>query len=90
MKFTKVKLLYSDEKVSFCELCYECFKANEKCDYCQQVYFSTKDDGAVDGKMWMCCDRCEKWNHPDCEIKYGKDPKYIEAAKQLKDQELKR
>ena len=49
MKFTKVKLLYSDEKVSFCELCYECFKANEKCDYCQQVYFSTKDDGAVDG-----------------------------------------
>ena len=27
----------------------------------------------------MSCDKCEKWNHPDCEIKYGKDPEYRAA-----------
>jgi len=67
-KFTKVKLYLGTATVSFCEYCYQCYKANEKCDYCDQVYFSTAFDGEVDGKMWMDCDDCAKWNHPDCEI----------------------
>ena len=70
--------------MSFCQYCFDCYKANEKCDYCSQVYFSKRDDGEVDGQMWMCCDLCEKWNHPDCEIEYGTDEVYKAAAILLK------
>ena len=70
--------------MSLCDLCYQCFEANEKCDYCFQVYFSTADDGEVDGRMWISCDRCQKWNHPDCEIDLGEDEQYREAARELK------
>ena len=61
------------------------------CDYCNQVYLNSADDGEVDGKLWMSCDRCEKWNHPDCEAEYGKDPYYkaaaIESRRQQQDEE---
>ena len=37
----------------------------------------------MDGKTWMMCDGCEKWNHPHCELKYGNDPEQKEAAQKL-------
>ena len=86
-KFKKVQLPIRDEWVSLCELCYQCYAANEKCDYCLQVYFTTADDGEVDGKTWVACNSCDKWNHPDCEIEYGTDPVYREAAMEIKRQE---
>lgn len=30
---------------------------------------------------------CKKWNHPDCEIEFGTDPEYKEAAIEIKRQE---
>ena len=66
--------------VSFCEYCFDCYKRNEMCDYCNQVYLNSADDGEVDGQMWMSCDRCDKWNHPTCEAEYGTDPAYQAAA----------
>ena len=38
--------------------------------------------------MWISCDKCEKWNHPDCEIEYGKDEVYREAARELRRREI--
>ena len=76
----------TQEEVSFCALCYESFVMNDKCDYCYQVYLNSADDGEVDGQLWMSCDndKCLKWNHPDCEIKFGEDLEYVEAAKESK------
>jgi len=34
--------------------------------------------------MWISCDRCQKWNHPDCEIECGEEQDYREAARELK------
>ena len=86
-KFTQVTIPSTQEVVDFCEFCYKSFEANDKCDYCYQVYLNSADDGEVDGQLWMCCDKCEKWNHPDCEIKYGKDPEYRAAAAESKRQQ---
>ena len=90
LKFTQVKLQGREEWVSFCELCYQCYDANEKCDFCCQVYFSDADDAEVDGKMWISCDNedCLKWNHPDCEIQHGPDPEYREVATELRRQAI--
>ena len=81
-KFNQVTIPCTQEVVSFCEFCYESFQHNEKCDYCYQVYLNSADDGEVDGQLWISCDneKCQKWNHPDCEIKHGKDPEYKAAA----------
>jgi len=38
--------------------------------------------------MWVCCDVCDKWNHPDCEIEHGEDEQYRVAAAELKQNEL--
>ena len=79
----------TQEVVNFCEFCFESFLHNDKCDYCYQVYLNSADDGEVDGQLWMSCDnmKCQKWNHPDCEIKYGKDPEYRAAALESKRQQ---
>lgn len=72
-KFTRVKLQVRDETVTLCCYCYDCFKKNEKCDYCFQVYFSGDQNAEVDGEVWISCDKCLKWNHPKCEELYGAD-----------------
>lgn len=82
-RFFKVKV-YNGERVTFCEFCFDCYKQNQKCDYCAQVYFSVDKDSEVDGKDWISCDRCQKWNHPDCEIAHGKQEKYRAAAQESK------
>lgn len=63
----KVKLR-DNTKVVFCEYCIEAYKRNQKCDYCQQVYFDSADDADMDGKKWIECSRCKKWSHTDCEV----------------------
>ena len=88
-KFNQVTIPLTQQVVSFCEYCFSVFQANEKCDFCYQVYLNSADDGEVDGKLWMSCDNedCLKWNHPDCEIEYGKDPEYAAAAQESKRQQ---
>ena len=34
----------------------------------------------MDGKHWIGCDGCSKWNHTDCEIARGTNKEYREAA----------
>lgn len=34
----------------------------------------------MDGKHWIGCDGCQKWNHTDCEIAHGTNKEYREAA----------
>ena len=53
-------------KTSFfwlCIICSDAYKNNQYCDYCKQVYFLE----AADGREWVECDKCLKWNHIDCE-----------------------
>ena len=44
------------------------------------MYFSAADDADMDGKHWIGCDGCAKWNHTDCELKSGNNKEYREAA----------
>lgn len=79
IKTVEVKL--TDRRVvTFCEHCHNLYKENYKCDYCAQVYFSAADDADMDGKHWIGCDGCAKWNHTDCEIERGTNKEYREAA----------
>ena len=73
VKFSKNVKLCDGQRVNFCEKCNKLYKANQYCDFCSQIYFSTDDDADMDGKMWIKCDMCEKWNHNDCEINANKD-----------------
>jgi hypothetical protein len=68
--------LPNDDKVSFCAYCYDSIKKKEMCDFCFQVYFGSD----VDGQMWIGCDSCDHWNHPQCEVDQGPDPDYKAAA----------
>ena len=45
------------------------------------------DDAEMDGKPWIQCDACYKWNHTDCEISLGADPHYRTVAEDSKRQE---
>ena len=60
--------LKDDTKVQFCELCVKLFNNKQHCDYCCQVYQDNDKDAEMDGKKWIQCDDCEKWNHTDCEV----------------------
>ena len=33
--------------------------------------------------MWVDCELCQKWNHPQCEVKYGTDAANKAAAIQI-------
>jgi len=34
----------------------------------------------MDGKKWIECSKCLKWNHTDCEVEKGKDKDMKELA----------
>lgn len=57
-----------------------------KCDYCFQVYYDASEDAQMDGKLWIECDGCQKWNHTDCEIALGTDKSLKEVAMDLNNQ----
>ena len=40
----------------------------------------------MDGKLWIECDGCQKWNHTDCEIALGTDQGLKEVALDLNNQ----
>ena len=42
----------------------------------------------MDGKHWIGCDGCQKWNHTDCEITHGTNKEYREAAEDSQRKEL--
>lgn len=66
------------------------FLKNMKCDYCFQIYYDAAADAAMDGKDWIECTSCQKWNHTDCEIVNGKDKKMKQVAVDIKNQENQR
>ena len=47
------------------------------------------DDAEMDGKPWIQCDRCFKWNHTDCEIQLGEEKHFCLVAEDSKRQEEK-
>jgi len=40
----------------------------------------------MDGKLWIECDGCRKWNHTDCEINKGTDKNMKDVAMDLNQQ----
>lgn len=62
------------------------FNKNMKCDYCYQVYYDASEDAQMDGKLWIECDGCQKWNHTDCEITLGTEKQFKEVALDLNNQ----
>lgn len=58
-----------------------------KCDYCFQIYYDSSEDAQMDGKIWIECDGCQKWNHTDCEITLGADKLMKEVAMDLNKQQ---
>ena len=40
----------------------------------------------MDGKDWIECTGCQKWNHTDCEIVHGKDKQMQQVAFDLNNQ----
>jgi hypothetical protein len=70
---------------SYCQECRRAFETGYFCDYCSQVY--TLHSEKVDGKKWIGCDFCERWNHLDCELArnpltdLGKDYRCLQCSK---------
>lgn len=83
--FKPVKLK-SGQRVTLCESCFIMFNKNMKCDYCYQVYYDASEDAQMDGKLWIECDGCQKWNHTDCEITLGTEKQFKEVALDLNNQ----
>lgn len=59
---------------------------NMKCDYCFQIYYDASEDAQMDGKLWIECTDCKKWNHTDCELLQGTDKEMREVALDLNKQ----
>lgn len=43
-----------------CKPCFEAYKANQYCHFCQQIYFDN-DSNANDDKDWIECEECKHW-----------------------------
>ena len=50
------------------------------CDYCFQVYY---DDDVLDGKHWIGCSGCQKWNHTECEVNEGENKELRDLAEEF-------
>lgn len=72
----------------FCDPCNKLFRANQKCDYCHQVYNDSAEDADMDGKDWIACDDCQKWNHADCESNNADDPYFCLSCRKKKKNKL--
>lgn len=57
--------------------CQDAYNKNQFCDFCKQIYYDGNSE-VTDGKEWVVCDQCEKWNHVDCVIHESTDPKIKE------------
>ena len=57
-------------------MCSHAFKNKQFCDYCKQIYFDESEYQANDGKEWVECESCKKWNHIECEVERNPDPEF--------------
>ncbi len=62
-----------------CGQCSRAYNNNQYCDFCIQIYLDSGDYADTDGKEWIECESCKKWEHIECEIKegYNKLPELI-------------
>jgi hypothetical protein len=70
-------------KRTFCETCLKLFRERSFCDHCEQVYKPNAD--TLDGKLWIGCYDCDKWNHATCEINFGQDKNMKNVAQKEED-----
>lgn len=63
-----------------CELCSSAYKNEQYCFYCIQIYLDSGDYAETDGKEWVQCEQCNKWEHTECEVLNG----YTDLVEKLK------
>lgn len=63
---------YKYENLKLCEKCYEAYKLENYCFYCNAIYRNFQfNEQYYDRKKWILCEYCEKWQHMQCEEKKG-------------------
>lgn len=62
-----------------CQICADAYNKGQYCDFCKQVYYDGNSD-ITDGKNWLMCDQCNKWNHIDCESEINKNHEIYDLA----------
>jgi len=56
---------------SICKTCYDAYKRDQFCIYCQQIYVDDTTTASNDDKDWVGCEDCGRWNHIECEAENG-------------------
>eukprot|EP00347_Sterkiella_histriomuscorum_P018818 403344053 len=69
--WSRRKLNKSGQFMWLCDLCSQAFKNNQYCTACYQIYLDSGDYAETDGKEWVQCENCNKWEHTDCEVING-------------------
>lgn len=64
-----------------CQICSQAYKNNQYCHYCIQIYYDSADYAETDGKEWVQCENCSKWEHTECEVVNGGYTDLIEKLK---------
>lgn len=59
----------ADYCLNLCERCVQLYNNDRYCDFCEQIY----EDGTDDGKNWVECSLCGRWNHPECQAAQGNE-----------------
>ncbi|CAK88632.1 unnamed protein product (macronuclear) [Paramecium tetraurelia] len=54
-----------------CNRCSINFTSNNYCEYCIQIY-DPNLGYEMDDKQWIMCEKCNRWNHVECEQSLGK------------------
>ncbi|CAD8100444.1 unnamed protein product [Paramecium sonneborni] len=61
---------FKDKTILLCNRCLNNFHSNNYCEYCIQIYDPTLGY-EMDDKQWIMCEKCNRWNHVDCEQTLG-------------------
>ncbi|CAD8115504.1 unnamed protein product [Paramecium primaurelia] len=59
------------QTILLCNRCINNFNSNNYCEYCIQIYDPTLGY-EMDDKQWIMCEKCNRWNHVECEQSQGK------------------
>ncbi|CAD8185343.1 unnamed protein product [Paramecium pentaurelia] len=54
-----------------CNSCLYNYNSNNYCEYCIQIY-DPNIGYEMDDKQWIMCEKCNRWNHVECEQTQGK------------------
>ncbi|CAK87266.1 unnamed protein product (macronuclear) [Paramecium tetraurelia] len=57
--------------VLLCNRCLSNFHSNNYCEFCIQIY-DPNLGYEMDDKQWIMCEKCNRWNHVECEQSQGK------------------